>query len=50
LEKASSWEPWLVPVIPASQEAEVRKIMVQSQPGQIVLKPIEKTQHKRGMV
>jgi hypothetical protein len=27
---------WLTPVIPASQEAEIRKIQVQSQPGEIV--------------
>jgi hypothetical protein len=28
---------WLPPVIPATQEAEIRMIVVQSQPGQIVL-------------
>jgi hypothetical protein len=27
---------WLTSVIPATQEAEIRRIMVQSQPGQIV--------------
>jgi hypothetical protein len=27
---------WLTPVIPATQEAEVRRIEIQSQPGQIV--------------
>jgi hypothetical protein len=27
---------WLTPVIPATQEAEIRRIAVQSQPGQIV--------------
>jgi hypothetical protein len=27
---------WLTPVIPATQEAEIRRIVVQSQPGQIV--------------
>jgi hypothetical protein len=28
---------WLTPVIPATQEAEIRRILVQSQPGQIIL-------------
>jgi hypothetical protein len=27
---------WLTPVIPATQEADIRRIIVQSQPGQIV--------------
>jgi hypothetical protein len=31
---------WLTPVILASQEAEIRKIPVQSQPGQIVHKTL----------
>jgi hypothetical protein len=34
---------WLMPVILAIQEAEIRRIAVQSQPGQIVLRdPISK--------
>jgi hypothetical protein len=33
-QKAEHW--WLTPVILAPQEAEIRRIMVQSQPGQIV--------------
>jgi hypothetical protein len=31
--EAGHW--WLTPVILASQEAEIRRIMIQSQPGQI---------------
>jgi hypothetical protein len=37
-----------MPVIPATQEAEIRKIVVQSQPGQIVQETlIQKTLHKK---
>jgi hypothetical protein len=28
--------PWLMPVIPITQEAEIRRIEIRSQPGQIV--------------
>jgi hypothetical protein len=31
---------WLTPIILATQEAEIRKMMVQSQPGQIVCKTL----------
>jgi hypothetical protein len=33
---------WLTSVIPAIQEAEVRKMVVQSQPSQIVCKPLSR--------
>jgi hypothetical protein len=32
--------PWLMPVIPVTQDAEIRRIKVQSQPGEIVLKTL----------
>jgi hypothetical protein len=41
----------LKPVILATQEAEIRKTMVQSQPRQIVHKTLsQKTHHKKGLV
>jgi hypothetical protein len=45
---AGRW--WLTPVILVTQEAEIRRIMVRSQPGQIVLQdPTSKTPNtKRG--
>jgi hypothetical protein len=33
---------WLTPVILATQETEIRKIMVRSQPGQIVLETLSR--------
>jgi hypothetical protein len=33
---------WLTPVILATQETEIRRIMVRSQPGQIVLKTLSR--------
>jgi hypothetical protein len=42
---------WLTPVIPATQEAEMRRMAVRSQPQQIVLKTLSrKTHHKKGLV
>jgi hypothetical protein len=40
-----------MPVIPATQEAEIRRIMIQSQPRQIVVRPyLEKAHHKKELV
>jgi hypothetical protein len=38
---------WLTPVIPATQEAEIRRIMVQSQPWQIVLEALSQKQSQK---
>jgi hypothetical protein len=39
-EKVGARCQWLTPVIAATQEAEIRRIKVQSQPGQIVCKTL----------
>jgi hypothetical protein len=40
-----------MPVILATQEAEIMRIMVRGQPGQIVLETLSrKTHHKKGLV
>jgi hypothetical protein len=49
---------WLIPVIPATQEAETRRILVRSQPRQIVHETLSqkktkqktKTHLKKGLV
>jgi hypothetical protein len=43
--------PWLTPVILVTQEAEIRRIEVQSQRGQIVYKTLSrKNQSQKGLV
>jgi hypothetical protein len=45
--KAEHW--WLTPIILATQKVEIRRIVVQSQPKQIVFKNLSrKTFHKKG--
>jgi hypothetical protein len=42
---------WLTPIILTTQEAEIRRILVQSQPGQRVPETLSrKTFHKKGLV
>jgi hypothetical protein len=42
---------WLMPVIPATKEVQIRRIIVQSQPKQIIERPyLKKTHHKKGLV
>jgi hypothetical protein len=40
---------WLAPVIPATQEAEVRRITVRGQPGQTVLETLSQNTHHKKM-
>jgi hypothetical protein len=40
---------WLTPVIPATQDAEIRKISVQGQPRQKARPYLKNTQHKKGL-
>jgi hypothetical protein len=42
---------WLTPVIPATQEAEIRRMAVWSQPGQTVCETLScKTHHQKGLM
>jgi hypothetical protein len=42
---------WLMPVILAAQEAEIRRTVIQSQPRQIVHKTLSpKNLHKKGLI
>jgi hypothetical protein len=49
---ATSGHPWLTPVSLTTQEAEIRKIQIGSQPGQVVPRDpiLKKTHHKKGLV
>jgi hypothetical protein len=46
--RARCW--WLIPIILGTQEAEIKRIMVQSQPGQIIHKALsrKKPSQKQG--
>jgi hypothetical protein len=44
--KDGAWCRWLVPIILATQEAEIRRITVQSQPGQIVQETLSQEKKK----
>jgi hypothetical protein len=45
--QARCW--WLTLVIPASQEAEIKRMEVQSQPGQIVHETLYQNHHKKNI-
>jgi hypothetical protein len=47
----TAWHQQLTPAILATQDAEIRRIMVRTQPGQIVYETLSrKTHHKTGLV
>jgi hypothetical protein len=49
--KIEAWCQWLMYVIPGTQEAEIRRIKVLSQPKRIVHETLsQKTLHKKGLV
>jgi hypothetical protein len=51
MDEARSWRP--VPVILATHEAEIRRTIIQSQPGEIVLETLygkHSTQNRKGAV
>jgi hypothetical protein len=48
----AAWYRWLIPIILATQEAEIRRIAVRSQPGQIVHETLTRKNpsQKKGLV
>jgi hypothetical protein len=42
---------WLIPIILATQEAEIKRIKIQNQPREKFVRPyLKKTHHKKGLV